>query len=64
MEPIVVRSAHDAIALRFDSESAAANTVRRKRAVLHHMLESAVELNKLPTNPLHAVKWKPPTPRR
>ncbi|MFI6796184.1 tyrosine-type recombinase/integrase [Streptosporangium canum] len=60
LEPAVIRSALDAIALRFDGELAAANTVRRKRAVLHHMLESAVELKKLPANPLHAVKWKPP----
>ncbi|MEV4531585.1 tyrosine-type recombinase/integrase [Streptosporangium sp. NPDC049304] len=60
LEPAVIRSALDAIALRFDGEPAAANTVRRKRAVLHHMLESAVELKKLSANPLHAVKWKPP----
>lgn len=59
-EPAVIRSALDAVALRFDGEPAAANTVRRKRAVLHHMMESAVELKKLPANPLHAVKWKPP----
>jgi len=60
MEPAVIRSALDAIALRFNGEPAAANTVRRKRAVLHHLLESGVELKKLPANPLHAVKWKPP----
>ncbi|GAA3409134.1 tyrosine-type recombinase/integrase [Streptosporangium vulgare] len=60
LEPAVIRSALDAIALCFDGEPAAANTVRRKRAVLHHMMESAVELKKLPANPLHAVKWKPP----
>ncbi|GGK69830.1 integrase [Planomonospora parontospora subsp. parontospora] len=60
LEPAVSRSALDAVALRFDGEPAAANTVRRKRAVLHHMMESAVELKKLPGNPLHAVKWKPP----
>ncbi|WP_405087141.1 tyrosine-type recombinase/integrase [Microbispora sp. NBC_01389] len=60
MEPAVIRSALDAIALRFDGEPAAPNTVRRKRAVFHHMMESAVELKKLPANPLNAVKWKPP----
>ncbi|MGW2199438.1 tyrosine-type recombinase/integrase, partial [Streptosporangium sp. NPDC001682] len=60
LEPAVIRSALDAIALRFDGEPAAANTVRRKRAVLHHMMESAVELKQLSANPLHAVKWKPP----
>jgi integrase len=60
LEPAVIRSALDAIVLRFDGRPAAANTVRRKRAVLHHMMESAVELKKLSVNPLHAVKWKPP----
>lgn len=60
LEPAVIRSALDAIALRFDGDPAAANTVRRKRAVLHHIMESAVELKKLSANPLHAVKWKPP----
>lgn len=60
LEPVIIRSALDAIALRFDGRPAAANTVRRKRAVLHHMMESAVELKKLSVNPLHAVKWKPP----
>ncbi|WP_289008502.1 tyrosine-type recombinase/integrase [uncultured Thermomonospora sp.] len=60
MEPAVIRAALDAVAVRFDGELAAPNTVRRKRAVLHHMLETAVELKKLPANPLHSVKWKPP----
>ncbi|GIH28509.1 integrase [Acrocarpospora phusangensis] len=59
-EPRVIRLALDSIALTFAGKSAAATTVRRKRAILHHMMESAVELRLLPSNPLHAVKWKRP----
>ncbi|MEV4216803.1 hypothetical protein [Nonomuraea sp. NPDC049725] len=39
-----VRLALDAIALRLDGKAASANTIRRKRAVLHALLEYAVEL--------------------
>lgn len=59
-EPGVVRRALDAIALRFDGKPAAATAVRRKRGVFHHMMETAVELKELPSNPLKLVKWKPP----
>ncbi|WP_433245863.1 tyrosine-type recombinase/integrase [Streptosporangium sp. CA-135522] len=59
-EPSVVRAALDAIALRFDGKPAAANAVRRKRGVFHHMMETAVELKELPSNPLKLIKWKPP----
>ncbi|MBB5139871.1 integrase [Thermocatellispora tengchongensis] len=59
-ETKVVRSALDALTLRLDGRKAAANTVKRKRAVFHHVLEYAVELEELPSNPLHRVKWKPP----
>ncbi|MET8386520.1 tyrosine-type recombinase/integrase [Streptosporangium canum] len=56
----VARTALDAISVTFTGEDAAANTVRRKREVLHHLLELAVEQKELPTNPLHAIKWAPP----
>ncbi|MBO3748785.1 site-specific integrase [Streptosporangiaceae bacterium NEAU-GS5] len=59
-EPRVIRMALDAIALTFAGEPAAATTVRRKRAILHHMLEMAVELKELQSNPLHTVRWTPP----
>jgi len=59
-EAKVVHSALDALTLRMDGQRAGANTIRRKRAVLHHVLEYAVELDELPSNPLHKVKWKPP----
>jgi integrase len=54
------RLALDALALRLDGTAAAANTIARKRAVFHALLEYAVELEELPANPLHKVKWKPP----
>ncbi|RBQ16938.1 site-specific integrase [Spongiactinospora rosea] len=57
--PRVTRSALDAISVTFTGKDAAANTVRRKREVLHHLLELAVEHKELPANPLHA-KWVPP----
>ncbi|WP_341868631.1 tyrosine-type recombinase/integrase [Microbispora triticiradicis] len=59
-ETKIVRLALDALALRLDGQAASANTIRRKRAVLHAVLEYAVELEELPSNPLHKVKWKPP----
>ncbi|WP_329428101.1 tyrosine-type recombinase/integrase [Streptosporangium sp. NBC_01495] len=59
-DPRVARIALDAISVTFDGEDAAANTVRRKREVLHHLLELAVEQKELPVNPLHAIKWTPP----
>ncbi|GIH28486.1 hypothetical protein Aph01nite_67960 [Acrocarpospora phusangensis] len=59
-EPRVIRLALDSIALTFAGKPAATTTVWRKRAILHHMMESVVELTLLPSNPLHAVKWKRP----
>lgn len=59
-EARTVRLALDALALRLDGRAAAPNTIARKRAVLHAVLECAVELDELPSNPLHKVKWKPP----
>ncbi|MFI7058437.1 hypothetical protein ACIBLB_40870 [Streptosporangium canum] len=59
-EARLVRIALDAISATFDGKEAAANTVRRKRAILHHLLEPAVEQKVFATNPLHEIKWKPP----
>ncbi|MGW0058383.1 tyrosine-type recombinase/integrase [Streptosporangium sandarakinum] len=59
-DPRVVRAALDAVSVTFTGKDAAANTVRRKREVLHHLLELAVEQKELPANPLHTVKWTPP----
>ncbi|MER6176041.1 tyrosine-type recombinase/integrase [Streptosporangium sp. NPDC001681] len=55
-----VRLALDALALRLDGKAAAPNTIARKRAVFHTVLEYAVELEELDANPLHKVTWKPP----
>jgi integrase len=54
------RAALDAIALRLDGKAAAASTFRRKRAVFHHALEYAVELEELSANPLDRVKLRRP----
>ncbi|GII93489.1 tyrosine-type recombinase/integrase [Sinosporangium siamense] len=56
----VIRPALDSLTLKLDGTKAAANTIKRKRAVVHHVLEYAVELEELDSNPLHRVKWKPP----
>ncbi|WP_344979226.1 tyrosine-type recombinase/integrase [Streptosporangium fragile] len=52
------RAALEALALLLDGTAAATSTYRRKRAVFHHVLEYAVELEELPANPLHKVKLR------
>ncbi|GAA3473691.1 tyrosine-type recombinase/integrase [Nonomuraea roseola] len=59
-DPSVLRRALDAISVTFAGEEAAANTVRRKRAIFHHLLERAVEKKVFASNPLDTIKWKPP----
>jgi integrase len=56
----LMRSGLDALTLRLDGRPAAAETVRRKRAVLHNALEYAVELGLLEANPLARIKWTAP----
>jgi hypothetical protein len=46
-----IRAALDALALLLDGKAAAPNTVGRKRAVLHAVLEHAVEVGELDANP-------------
>lgn len=58
--PAEVRRVLDALRLTLSGAPAAAETVRRKRAVLFNALAYAVELGELPENPLTLVKWKPP----
>lgn len=50
------------VALGFNrsGEPAAANTVRRRRAILHHLLECAVEEKIFEVNPLSQIKWRLP----
>ena len=59
-DPQRLRAVLDRLALRQDRTAAAASTVARKRATLHNVLEYAVELGFLQTNPLQRVKWKAP----
>ncbi|TDE19054.1 site-specific integrase [Nonomuraea mesophila] len=59
-EPHVLRTALDAISITFAGAPAGANTVRRKRAVLHHLLEHAVEQKAFASNPLDEIKWTAP----
>ncbi|MFF4198814.1 tyrosine-type recombinase/integrase [Nonomuraea sp. NPDC001831] len=59
-EAHVLRTALDAISVTFAGTPAGANTVRRKRATLHHLLEHAVEQKVFNTNPLDEIKWTAP----
>lgn len=59
-EAHVLRAALDAISVTFAGAPAGANTVRRKRAILHHLLEHAVEHKVFSSNPLDEIKWTPP----
>ncbi|MCW2877441.1 MAG: hypothetical protein JWQ95_1541 [Sphaerisporangium sp.] len=52
------RAALEALALLLDGKAAAASTYRRKRAVFHHALDYAVELEELSANPLDRVKLR------
>jgi integrase len=54
------RQVLDSLTIRMDGKPAAANTVARRRAVLYNALEYAVELDRLPSNPLDRVKWRAP----
>jgi hypothetical protein len=59
-EPTVLRTALEALTFRLDGSLAAANTIIRKRAVLHGALSYAVEAGLLPDNPLDNFGWQVP----
>ena len=59
-EPTVLRTALEALSLRLDGSRAAANTIIRKRAVLHGALGYAAEAGLLPDNPLDTIGWQVP----
>jgi len=59
-EPGVLRTALEALSLRLDGTRAAANTIIRKRAVLHGALGYAAETGLLPDNPLDTIAWQVP----
>ncbi|WP_308169938.1 tyrosine-type recombinase/integrase [Acrocarpospora catenulata] len=49
---------------QLDGEAAAATTIARKRSVFYNVLQYAVDLEELPSNPIDKVKaWKPPKVR-
>ncbi|MEU8102221.1 tyrosine-type recombinase/integrase [Nonomuraea muscovyensis] len=58
-EAQVLRTALGAISVTF-AGAPAGNTVRRKRAILHHLLEHAVEEKVFSSNPLDGIKWAVP----
>lgn len=55
-----VRSALDALTKKLDGTTAAASTIRRKRAIFHNALGYAVDAGRLSMNPLPQVQWKAP----
>jgi hypothetical protein len=55
-EPAVLRTALEALTFRLDGSRAAANTIIRKRAVLHGALGYAAEAGLLPDNPLDSTR--------
>lgn len=59
-DPVVLRPALDALALRMDGKAAAAATVSRKRAIFYNAVEYAVELGHLTGNPISSLKWRAP----
>ncbi|GGV24925.1 hypothetical protein GCM10010293_22510 [Streptomyces griseoflavus] len=58
--PNNLRSRLDSLKLTLSGAPAAAETVRRKRAVLFNALAYAVELGEVSENPVTLVKWKLP----
>ncbi|MFE2513917.1 tyrosine-type recombinase/integrase [Streptomyces mirabilis] len=57
---LLVRSTLTALSKKLDGKTAAAGTIRRKRAIFHNSLEYAVEADLLTENPLTRIKWKAP----
>src|SRR5262249_23772130 len=56
----LTRRALDTLALRLDGKPAAANTIARKRAVYHGVLQYAVELRRIDSHPFAHVSWTAP----
>ena len=54
------RAVLNAISVRLDGRAASATTIARKRSVFANVLEYALELEHLTTNPLDRLNWKPP----
>jgi hypothetical protein len=59
-EPAVLRAALEGLTFLLDGSRAAANTIIRKRAVLHGALGYAAEAGLLADNPLDTLAWQIP----
>ena len=59
-EQAVLCAALEALTILLDGSRAAANTIIRKRAVLHGVLGYAAEAGLLPDNPLDTIGWQVP----
>lgn len=55
-----VRAVLDALTKKLDGTTAAASTIRRKRAIFHNALGHAVDAGRPAQNPLPQVQWKAP----
>ena len=58
MNPVVCRRAVEACGVRLDGSPAAQSTTARKRSALYSCLDFAVELGRLPSNPMILIKVK------
>ena len=56
----MLRTALESLTFQLDGSLAAANTIIRKRAVLHGALGYAAEAGLLPYNPLNSIGWQVP----
>jgi integrase len=56
----VLRQVVDGLRVKLDGTAAAATVVARRRQVLNTVLEYAVELDALDSNPLAGLRWKKP----
>ncbi|RKN05497.1 tyrosine-type recombinase/integrase [Streptomyces radicis] len=59
---VVTRRALDALKRRLDGTTAAASSIRRKRAIFHNAVVFAVESELLSENPIPRVSWSLPEP--
>jgi hypothetical protein len=59
-DPVVLRTALEALTFRLDGSRAAANTIIHKRTILHSALGYAAEGGLLPDNPLDSFGWRVP----
>lgn len=58
--PAKLRPVLDALGRTLDGTEASASTIRRKRSAVNGVFEYAVELERLPANPMARVSWRVP----